>query len=124
MREAARLAFADLQPEDILATLATQNMVVQAGAVEVPDKRLRIEVTGQFDTPEDIGELVIRRSILDAMFNVGVELGQLLFIAVILAIVLLLNRLRREWPAWLRQVPAYGIGGIAAFWLIERVAGF
>ena len=58
------------------------------------------------------------------MFNVGVELGQLLFIAVILAIVLLLNRLRREWPAWLRQVPAYGIGGIAAFWLIERVAGF
>jgi hydrogenase/urease accessory protein HupE len=57
-------------------------------------------------------------------FNVGVELGQLLFIAVILVIVLLLNRLRREWPAWIRQVPAYGIGGIAAFWLIERVAGF
>jgi hydrogenase/urease accessory protein HupE len=58
------------------------------------------------------------------MFNVGVELGQLLFIAAILGIVLLLNRLRREWPTWLRQVPAYGIGGIAAFWLIERVAGF
>ena len=55
------------------------------------------------------------------MFNVGVELGQLLFSAVILAIVLLLNRLRREWPIWFRQVPAYGIGGIAAFWLIERV---
>ena len=35
-------------------------------------------------------------------FNVGVELGQLLFIAVILAIVLLLNRLRREWPIWFR----------------------
>ena len=58
------------------------------------------------------------------MFNVGVELGQLLFIAVILSIALLLNRLRREWPVWLRQVPAYCIGGIAAFWLIERVAGF
>jgi hydrogenase/urease accessory protein HupE len=58
------------------------------------------------------------------MFNVGVELGQLLFIAVILTIVLLLNRLRREWPTWFRQVPAYGIGGIAAFWLIERVASF
>ena len=58
------------------------------------------------------------------MFNVGVELGQLLFIAVILAMVLLLNRLHRQWPTWLRQVPAYGIGGIAAFWLIERVAGF
>ena len=58
------------------------------------------------------------------MFNVGVELGQLLFIAVILAIILLLNKLHREWPAWIRQVPAYGIGGIAALWLIERVAGF
>ena len=58
------------------------------------------------------------------MFNVGVELGQLLFIAVTLAIIFLLNRLHREWPAWLRQVPAYGIGGIAALWLIERVAGF
>ena len=58
------------------------------------------------------------------MFNVGVELGQLLLIAVIPAAVLVLNRLRREWPAWLRQVPAYGIGRIAAFWLFERAAGF
>ena len=58
------------------------------------------------------------------MFNVGVELGQLLFIGVILAILLLLKRLRSQWPVWIRQVPAYGIGGTAAFWLIERVAGF
>mgnify|MGYP001826937545 CR=1 FL=1 len=58
------------------------------------------------------------------MFNVGVELGQLLFIALILAVVHMLNRVRRDWPTWLRQVPAYGMGGIAAFWLIERVAGF
>ena len=58
------------------------------------------------------------------MFNVGVEIGQLLFIGAILVIVLALRRLRREWPAWIVQAPAYGIGGIAAFWLIERVAGF
>jgi len=58
------------------------------------------------------------------MFNVGVELGQLLFIAVILVIVRLSKWLRSEWPAWIKQVPAYGIGGIAALWLIERVAGF
>ena len=58
------------------------------------------------------------------MFNVGVELGQLLFIAVILVIVQLSKRLRSEWPVWIRQVPAYGIGGIAALWLFERVAGF
>ncbi len=58
------------------------------------------------------------------MFNVGVELGQLLFIGVILVIVLGLRRLHRDWPPWIMQAPAYGIGGIAAFWLIERVAGF
>jgi multidrug efflux pump subunit AcrB len=50
-------------------------MVVQAGAVEVPDKRLRVEATGQFDTPEDIGELVIRRSGLDAIADLGAELS-------------------------------------------------
>jgi len=32
--------------------------------------------------------------------------------------------LRKEWPAWMRQLPAYGIGGLAAFWLIERVSRF
>jgi hypothetical protein len=58
------------------------------------------------------------------MFNVGVEIGQLLFIGAILVMVLALRRLRLEWPAWVQQAPAYGIGGIAAFWLIERVAGF
>ncbi len=58
------------------------------------------------------------------MFNVGVEIGQLLFIAVALALIALIHLLRREWPAWLYQAPAYGIGGIAAYWLIERVAGF
>lgn len=58
------------------------------------------------------------------MFNVGVELGQLMFIAAALVALLALRGLQREWPGWTRQVPAYGIGGIAAFWLIERIAGF
>ena len=58
------------------------------------------------------------------MFNVGVEIGQLMFVAGILALLWLIQRFRRDWPEWLRLVPAYGIGGIAAFWLIERVAGF
>ncbi|WP_028110152.1 HupE/UreJ family protein [Ferrimonas futtsuensis] len=57
------------------------------------------------------------------MFNLGVELGQLLFVGACLALLMMLNMLRR-WPAWMKQVPAYGIGGIAAYWLIERVSGF
>jgi hydrogenase/urease accessory protein HupE len=58
------------------------------------------------------------------MFNVGVEIGQLLFISIVLAVTLTLRRFAGTWPAWLRQVPAYGIGGVSGLWLIERVAGF
>ena len=71
----SQLAELRITTEDIIATLATQNMVVEAGAVEVPGKRLRIEATGQFASPEDIGELAIRRSGLDALVNVGAELA-------------------------------------------------
>ncbi len=58
------------------------------------------------------------------MFNVGVELGQVLFVVVVLALVFVLKRVRVNWPVWGRQIPAYGIGAVAAFWLIERVSGF
>jgi hydrogenase/urease accessory protein HupE len=58
------------------------------------------------------------------MFNVGVELGQLLFIAAGLLLMFAIRKLRTEWPDLARQVPASGIGGIAAFWFIERVSGF
>ena len=58
------------------------------------------------------------------MFNVGVELGQLLFIAAVMVLFFFVRKVRSDWPAWARQLPAYGIGSIAAFWFIERVAGF
>ena len=58
------------------------------------------------------------------MFNVGVELGQLIFITAVMVLLYALRRFRSEWPAWVRQVPAYGIGGIAGFWFIERVSFF
>lgn len=57
-------------------------------------------------------------------FNVGVELGQLLFIAAILPLRNLVERLTRQQPAWLPWAAAYGIGTVAAFWTIERVASF
>ena len=55
-------------------------------------------------------------------FNVGVEAGQLLFIA---AVLVAWSGLRRfEWPEWAWRIPVYGIGTMAAFWTIERIAGF
>ena len=58
------------------------------------------------------------------MFNVGVELGQLLFIAAVLALLAVVRKVRTEWPDWAHQLPAYGIGSIAAFWFIERINRF
>jgi hydrogenase/urease accessory protein HupE len=58
-----------------------------------------------------------------AFFNVGVELGQIIFVVVVLASLRLLA-LKKEWPNVVKQIPAYGIGSLAAFWLIERIAGF
>lgn len=58
------------------------------------------------------------------MFNVGVETGQLLFIAVVQVLILLLKKLPvTVLPGTWRLVP-YSIGGIAAFWTIERVLSF
>jgi hypothetical protein len=57
-------------------------------------------------------------------FNVGVEAGQLLFVATVLAMSALLKRLPLAWPAWVQQSPTYVIGSLAAFWFIQRVAGF
>jgi hypothetical protein len=55
-------------------------------------------------------------------FNLGVELGQLLFIACTLPLVALGRRAARRWPAAAAQAPAYGIGSVAVWWTIERIA--
>ena len=57
-------------------------------------------------------------------FNLGVEVGQLLFVFAALAVIALLKQLPRDWPTWVELAPAYGIGGMAAFWTLQRVAGF
>lgn len=54
-------------------------------------------------------------------FNVGVELGQLAFVIVVLGVLWLVLKLKIKWPSWVKWVPPYAIGGVASFWLIERV---
>jgi hypothetical protein len=51
-------------------------------------------------------------------FNLGLEAGQLAFVAVVLA----LARLARRVPLRASKVPAYIIGSLASFWLLQRVA--
>jgi hydrogenase/urease accessory protein HupE len=61
-------------------------------------------------------------------FNVGVEIGQLLFIGAIFVVAAagrwLACRLALPRPAWLWRVAPYGIGGIASYWVMERLAAF
>jgi hydrogenase/urease accessory protein HupE len=57
-------------------------------------------------------------------FNLGVEAGQLLFVAVVLSIIGIARRLRVAFPRWAEMAPAYAIGGVASFWMIERIAAF
>ena len=55
-------------------------------------------------------------------FNVGVELGQLGFIAVVLAAQQTLRALQIHWKSWVKLIPGYAVGSIGAFWTLERVA--
>ena len=54
-------------------------------------------------------------------FNVGVELGQLGFIALILALERSFRILEVHWPRWAEMVPGYTVGSLGAFWTIQRV---
>lgn len=58
-----------------------------------------------------------------AFFNIGVELGQIIFVMVMLLVIYLIN-FKKQWPVYLKKVPAYAIGSLAAFWMIQRIVGF
>ena len=58
-------------------------------------------------------------------FNIGVELGQLMFVSIVVLLALLLRRL--NYPKLMQRVEmvvVYAIGGISAFWMIERISAF
>jgi hydrogenase/urease accessory protein HupE len=57
-------------------------------------------------------------------FNVGVEFGQLLFIAAVLGTVALSRRARAPLPRGAELLAPYAIGSVAMFWVIQRVSSF
>jgi hypothetical protein len=54
-------------------------------------------------------------------FNLGVEIGQIMFVGVMLGIRYGFGQLAFRWPRWIRAIPGYAIGTIAMVWLIERM---
>ena len=55
-------------------------------------------------------------------FNVGVEVGQLLFAASVLVLGRGLGHIRWRLPRWTKWLPPYIIGSLSAFWFIDRMA--
>jgi hydrogenase/urease accessory protein HupE len=54
-------------------------------------------------------------------FNLGIELGQLAFIAGVVVLWTFLARWHVPWPQMVRLVPAYVMGSLAAFWCFDRL---
>ena len=57
-------------------------------------------------------------------FNLGVEAGQLIFVAAVIAVIAFIRRVRVPYPQWASLAPAYAIGSLAMFWVMQRVTVF
>ena len=57
-------------------------------------------------------------------FNVGVEIGQLAFVAAVLGIGFALRGVLEPRREWLKWTAPYAIGGIACLWMVQRIAAF
>jgi hypothetical protein len=58
------------------------------------------------------------------MFNVGVETGQVLFVVVVSLLLAGLRRINPQSSVLVARTVPYAIGGVAAFWTIQRVGLF
>ena len=57
-------------------------------------------------------------------FNVGVEIGQLLFVAAVFLFIALFRLLPFKLSPWAYKIVPYAIGSMAMFWVIQRVSVF
>jgi hydrogenase/urease accessory protein HupE len=58
------------------------------------------------------------------MFNVGVETGQILFVCAVLVLMAIIRHVPVSWPQESRRLVPYAIGGVAAFWTMQRISSF
>lgn len=54
------------------------------------------------------------------LFNVGVEIGQLFFVAMIVLLERAFRTLEIRWPRLVEALPAYVVGSLGAYWTIQR----
>lgn len=56
------------------------------------------------------------------LFNVGVELGQIAFVALVLLLERAFRTLQLHWPRMVAALPGYVVGSLGAYWTIQRTA--
>jgi hydrogenase/urease accessory protein HupE len=54
-------------------------------------------------------------------FNIGVEVGQLGFVGLSLAMERSFQVLEIRWPRWVQTLPGYTVGTLGAFWTVQRL---
>jgi len=54
-------------------------------------------------------------------FNVGVELGQIGFVVLVVALERSFRQLQIRWTRWAEALPGYTVGSLGAFWTIQRI---
>ena len=115
---------------------------IAKGRTESLSYRFPVSVSASFGLLHGLGFAAVLRDVglpqtelptALLFFNLGVEIGQILFVVALIAAFLLLRALVVRWGNrddgqlhWTSMtVPAsYVIGTIASYWMIERVAGF
>ncbi|MBW1772313.1 MAG: efflux RND transporter permease subunit [Deltaproteobacteria bacterium] len=65
----SQLTSLGLTETSLVSTLQKQNMVVDAGSVDLNRNRLRVAPTGMFASPEDIADMNVRASLGDELVN-------------------------------------------------------
>jgi len=55
-------------------------------------------------------------------FNIGIEVGQVVFVGVVLALLALLRPALGALPHWASRVPVYAMGTASAYWILSRAA--
>jgi len=119
---------------ELLIALSVLMLAVEAARLDAPESLLRrrpwlmavsfglLHGMGFAGALREIGLPQQALPLALLSFNVGIEIGQLLFITAVLAATWLLRGPIAQAPGWLRRAPAYAIGSLAAYWCLERAS--
>jgi hydrogenase/urease accessory protein HupE len=135
----ATLGFVHVPPQPVEAAIALSIVFVAAEIIHARDGRAGLAERwpwlvaftfgllhglGFAGALRDVGlpENAIPTALL--FFNLGVEAGQLAFVAVVLVLLALVRRMSLAAPVWSWRLAPYAIGAVAMYWTIERIAGF